>query len=1020
MNRRKKFLIASIVAVQNSSFIYPSCQKCFSRVILVSKRFDCSRCGYTGEAKNVTYRYKLSLKVSDANRLFAITVFGSCLDAFFGITATCLNRYIKDSNQIEGTLDSNSIQDLLTQAVQVCFVGRTFIFGVTNFENEGERASASNNFLQKCPHNDRHIKELVACQISLPNSNITGYTVINYFDQLLQSSNFKNIHCGPQLSDSHLLEGDHPSSELSSLGSSGSSSCFVQSSGRDRLSRLWQQFLGLTPVVTQPADDEDFSISEQSKDDGVILQQRERASSAEVTHVNNYHEPIQDCHSPHLSLGEESKRGKLDTESGLPASHLTATLNNYHEIGAANNWSSFCPLEVKQSPEESNTDLFPSTLETEEKCSQPKLTHHQGHKSDLSSSFQKRPPFNTSSPSPEANAGNTQEGDPEIWDDLPFSESLNAFIAVIENENTIVQATKCHKGKDITPVDDHCDRSLANPQKATGSMHVPHVRSEVKHKNCDKSSVFSSCGPKMISTSQKEIQQDNTASCFSISINGKEISDCAIPNANVSVLSQAPKDFRTYLSFKKSDSFPQYKVEIIPSPNTSGNVHSCTSTKYSVKHGERQSLKMDGTVTSLCSEKHVFSDACARNKGHSIWLQNQEGSLTTCWGLVQNPKAHCSNKNVSTNVFALMPEPQGITSTIVKENLLQNYSPTSESSYNASADLFDVSAKQMEAVAEYIDKSQGILSTWETVLTANHPESNFPLSPVDDNCSHFQRRSSLQNILTHPGTHSSPYFQSDSDYDLGDSQEFVPYSQSTPIVPLHHRLRVHRMKESYQKYPRLYTNLHSNYKNSAMTFEDGIQQPTQKGLKNENTVSLRSRNISIADDSQPMLINSSPTIKFFETNFDDWVLPTTKKAFPSPVLPTSDMLGLGFRVPGKWPAACSTPTQAKGPKNKKRQIEHRTAKDLIGKEFHLENKDRVTAMKQITPELKNCKDSRGCSSKNAALRNDSLSNVKCRLSFSENESLPAAEVANDWSPELFTQSQPNPISKHLKIPVWKL
>uniref|UniRef100_A0A8D2D5Q3 Uncharacterized protein n=1 Tax=Sciurus vulgaris TaxID=55149 RepID=A0A8D2D5Q3_SCIVU len=37
MNRRK-FLLASVIALQNSSFIYPSCQRCFSRIIFVSKR----------------------------------------------------------------------------------------------------------------------------------------------------------------------------------------------------------------------------------------------------------------------------------------------------------------------------------------------------------------------------------------------------------------------------------------------------------------------------------------------------------------------------------------------------------------------------------------------------------------------------------------------------------------------------------------------------------------------------------------------------------------------------------------------------------------------------------------------------------------------------------------------------------------------------------------------------------------------------------------------------------------------
>uniref|UniRef100_A0A8C5VQ66 DNA damage induced apoptosis suppressor n=1 Tax=Microcebus murinus TaxID=30608 RepID=A0A8C5VQ66_MICMU len=95
MNRRRKFLLASVLALQNSSFIYPSCRKCFSRIILVSKRSNCPKCGSTGEAENASYRYKLSLKVAESNKLFVITVFGSCLDTFFGLTATDLHKILK-------------------------------------------------------------------------------------------------------------------------------------------------------------------------------------------------------------------------------------------------------------------------------------------------------------------------------------------------------------------------------------------------------------------------------------------------------------------------------------------------------------------------------------------------------------------------------------------------------------------------------------------------------------------------------------------------------------------------------------------------------------------------------------------------------------------------------------------------------------------------------------------------------------------------------------------------------------
>jgi hypothetical protein len=41
MNKRQKFLLASVLALQNSSFVYPSGQKCFSWIILVSKSLQC-------------------------------------------------------------------------------------------------------------------------------------------------------------------------------------------------------------------------------------------------------------------------------------------------------------------------------------------------------------------------------------------------------------------------------------------------------------------------------------------------------------------------------------------------------------------------------------------------------------------------------------------------------------------------------------------------------------------------------------------------------------------------------------------------------------------------------------------------------------------------------------------------------------------------------------------------------------------------------------------------------------------
>ncbi|NXQ88470.1 DDIAS protein, partial [Nyctibius grandis] len=130
MNSVRGLLSASVISVQNSCFIYPACQKCFSRLILDSRRFNCLKCGCTGEAKDTSYRYRLSLKIADTNDLFDITVFGSCLDPLFGVTAEDLQRCIQDFNQLSGETNTDASPGVLVQAVETCFIGKRFIFGV--------------------------------------------------------------------------------------------------------------------------------------------------------------------------------------------------------------------------------------------------------------------------------------------------------------------------------------------------------------------------------------------------------------------------------------------------------------------------------------------------------------------------------------------------------------------------------------------------------------------------------------------------------------------------------------------------------------------------------------------------------------------------------------------------------------------------------------------------------------------------------------------------------------------------
>ncbi|NXR72778.1 DDIAS protein, partial [Pycnonotus jocosus] len=130
MNSVQGLLAASVISIQNSCFVYPACQNCFSRLILDSRRFHCLKCGCTGEAKDASYRYRLSLKIADTSDVFDITVFGGCLDPFFGITAENLQRYMQDFNQLSGETNTESSTRALVHAVETCFIGKKFIFGV--------------------------------------------------------------------------------------------------------------------------------------------------------------------------------------------------------------------------------------------------------------------------------------------------------------------------------------------------------------------------------------------------------------------------------------------------------------------------------------------------------------------------------------------------------------------------------------------------------------------------------------------------------------------------------------------------------------------------------------------------------------------------------------------------------------------------------------------------------------------------------------------------------------------------
>uniref|UniRef100_A0A8D0KZU2 Replication factor A C-terminal domain-containing protein n=1 Tax=Strix occidentalis caurina TaxID=311401 RepID=A0A8D0KZU2_STROC len=388
MSSVRGLLAASVTSVQNSCFIYPACQKCFSRLILDSRRFNCLKCGYTGEAKDASYRYRLSLKIADTNDLFDITVFGSCLDPFFGVT-------------------------YCTKFV--------FSFPPQGCSRADGGRSAASSVLQNCSRINRSTKTLTACQIFLPNAAVTGFTVISYFYRLLQSAKFRSHNNSSYLPDASSTPVDEPVSELSSLSSLSRNSCFVQSSGRESFLGSWQQSFSLTSSVAWVTA-EDFPtlevgklVSEQHKQEG-------RSVSAELCTVSLNNQTLWDSHYCSSSVKEGNKEGN---ELSSQPSQTDSTSDKLERLSSSKT----------ECLHGNSSRLLQHPLEFAVKSIYPKINSR--NYSCLEKSHNS--PFYKSdaSASNPVNVAGVSQTDSILWDELPFSESLNEFLARIEDGKSV-------------------------------------------------------------------------------------------------------------------------------------------------------------------------------------------------------------------------------------------------------------------------------------------------------------------------------------------------------------------------------------------------------------------------------------------------------------------------------------------------------------------------------------------------------------------------------------------------------
>ncbi|KAF1393033.1 hypothetical protein PFLUV_G00034190 [Perca fluviatilis] len=398
MSVRRALVDCVVLSLQDACVFYPYCKGCFSRIDVEQQdttRCRCSKCGSSCLREQVDYRYRLSLRVARDRCIFGVTVFGTCLNPFFGIHASGLQRLVENSD------GASTRSTLLVKAVEDCFIGRHFIFGIKVTKTEigpwlgGPVANGSSS---------KEASHFIATQMILPKATgLGGCTVVSYYRILLQKaaeyelgSTDPSKTSRPPATTLLLIPLRFPASSFNNatLSASGLVSQSPQSSQNqdDTLTPTppWQQSLGL---VTSSAEQEESCSTQDSGDENRRQTDNNKTPDhAQRGYLENHQVTEERALSPLLSL--ECSSSSSPPFAKYPYSSIEKAAGNTPTL---NTWFS-PPSPGRNSPKGFSTRQLAKTF--------------------LSSSL--------------------------AWEDLPFSESLTEFLCEENKDFDIVGETEPH------------------------------------------------------------------------------------------------------------------------------------------------------------------------------------------------------------------------------------------------------------------------------------------------------------------------------------------------------------------------------------------------------------------------------------------------------------------------------------------------------------------------------------------------------------------------------------------------
>ncbi|KAK7097153.1 hypothetical protein V1264_004172 [Littorina saxatilis] len=147
MGEQRSLIQATVVGVNDASFLYPCCIQCYAKMLhnVHSHVWQCVRCNQTRGVSDLRWRYRLSLCVADSSSTANLSLFGGTLLQHFGCDADTFHQFISGSHGNGGFLE----EDVMVQAVCTALVGRSYIFCVKTPNGQSSARDAATSYSLK-------------------------------------------------------------------------------------------------------------------------------------------------------------------------------------------------------------------------------------------------------------------------------------------------------------------------------------------------------------------------------------------------------------------------------------------------------------------------------------------------------------------------------------------------------------------------------------------------------------------------------------------------------------------------------------------------------------------------------------------------------------------------------------------------------------------------------------------------------------------------------------------------------